>query len=107
MCVLDLACGSGEMLCTWSRDLPGLVELFGQLGWDLVQMVLADEDSWDRYVAAQWITVRDWPNADPHDELAGEFRIERDTAPAVPSGGAAAWLRHPAGGIHSAPDPGA
>lgn len=63
------------------RDLPGLVELFGQLGWDLVEMVLADEDSWDRYVAAQWITVRNWLNANPQDELAGEFRIELDTAP--------------------------
>jgi hypothetical protein len=38
--------------------------------------MLADEVSWDRYVAAQWITVRNRLNANPHDELAREFRIE-------------------------------
>ncbi|MFB6393866.1 SAM-dependent methyltransferase [Polymorphospora lycopeni] len=63
------------------RDLPGLVTLFGDLGWDLVEMVLADEDSWDRYVAAQWFTVRTWLDANPDHELAGAFRAELDTAP--------------------------
>jgi hypothetical protein len=33
--------------------LPELTESFGQLGCDVVEMVLADQDSWDRYVAAQ------------------------------------------------------
>ncbi|MEU8077820.1 class I SAM-dependent methyltransferase [Catellatospora citrea] len=63
------------------RDLPGLVTQFRDLGWDLVEMVLADEDSWDRYVAAQWFTVRQWLDANPGDELAGEFRAELDRAP--------------------------
>lgn len=63
------------------HDLPGLVALYGKLGWDLVEMVLANEDSWDRYVAAQWITVRTWLDANPDDELAGEFRAELDSAP--------------------------
>lgn len=63
------------------RDLPGLVDLFGNLGWDLVEMVLADEDSWDRYVAAQWFNIREWLDANPDDELAGAFRAELDTAP--------------------------
>ena len=40
------------------RLLPDLVQLFGALGYDLVEMVLADEDSWDRYAAAQWLSVR-------------------------------------------------
>ncbi|MGH3716951.1 MAG: SAM-dependent methyltransferase [Micromonosporaceae bacterium] len=31
------------------KDLPGLVRHFGDLGYDLVEMVLADQDSWDRY----------------------------------------------------------
>jgi SAM-dependent methyltransferase len=62
-------------------DLPGLVESFGRLGWDLVEMVLADEDGWDRYVAAQWLTVRTWLDANPDDELAPAFREELDTAP--------------------------
>ncbi|WP_155370178.1 SAM-dependent methyltransferase [Catellatospora vulcania] len=63
------------------RDLPALVAHFRDLGWDLVEMVLADEDSWDRYVAAQWFTVRQWLDANPEDELAGEFRAELDQAP--------------------------
>lgn len=63
-----------------SRDdfqtLPGLVELFGDLGYDLVEMVLADEDSWDRYACGHWITVRRWLDANPDDELAAQFRDE-------------------------------
>jgi SAM-dependent methyltransferase len=62
-------------------DLPGLVGLFGELGWDLVEMVLADEDSWDRYSAAQWFTVRAWLDANPGDELAGEMREELNIEP--------------------------
>lgn len=63
------------------RDLPGLVAHFGELGFDLVEMVLADEDSWDRYVAAQWFTVRDWLDTNPDDELAPQLRAELDEAP--------------------------
>jgi SAM-dependent methyltransferase len=63
------------------HELPGLVALFGKLGWDLVEMVLADEDSWDRYVAAQWLNVRTWLDANPDDDLAGELRAELDDAP--------------------------
>jgi SAM-dependent methyltransferase len=62
-------------------DLPGLVTRFGELGWDLVEMVLADEDSWDRYVAAQWLSVREWLDANPDDALAAEMRAELDRAP--------------------------
>ncbi|MGN9908654.1 SAM-dependent methyltransferase [Phytohabitans sp. LJ34] len=62
-------------------DLPGLVAGFGELGWDLVEMVLADEDSWDRYVAAQWLNVREWLDANPGHALAGEMRAELDRAP--------------------------
>jgi SAM-dependent methyltransferase len=62
-------------------DLPGLVALFGALGWDLVEMVLADEDSWDRYVAAQWFSIRRWLDANPDDELAAPMRAELNTAP--------------------------
>jgi SAM-dependent methyltransferase len=62
-------------------SLPGLVEHFGDLGWDLVEMVLADQDSWDRYVAAQWLAIRRWIDANPDDELVGEMRAELDTAP--------------------------
>ncbi|SCE78537.1 SAM-dependent methyltransferase [Micromonospora mirobrigensis] len=58
------------------HDLAGLVTLFGDLGWDLVEMVLADQDSWDRYAAAHWLNLRRWLDANPGDELAGELRRE-------------------------------
>jgi SAM-dependent methyltransferase len=63
------------------RDLPGLVALFGERGYDLVEMLLADEDSWDRYVAAQWLSVRTWLDANPDDELADLMRTELREAP--------------------------
>ncbi|NUT33131.1 MAG: methyltransferase domain-containing protein [Hamadaea sp.] len=63
------------------RDLPGLVALIGERGWDLVEMVLADEDSWDRYSAAQWFSIRQWLDANPDDELAAEMRAELDGEP--------------------------
>jgi SAM-dependent methyltransferase len=56
--------------------LPGLLESFGRLGYDVVEMVLADQDSWDRYVAPQWLNIRRWLDANPDDELAGELRAE-------------------------------
>ncbi len=65
------------------RSLPGLVEHFGELGCDLVEMVLADQDSWDRYVAAQWLTVRRWLDANRGDELYDELRAELTTVPGL------------------------
>jgi SAM-dependent methyltransferase len=73
--------GSGASAKADFHDLPGLIESFAQLGWDTIEMVLADEDSWDRYVAAQWFTVRNWLDANPDHESADEFRAELDTAP--------------------------
>jgi SAM-dependent methyltransferase len=61
--------------------LPALVAEFGALGYDLVEMVLADEDSWDRYRAAQWLNVRTWLDANPDDELAPAMRDELRKAP--------------------------
>jgi SAM-dependent methyltransferase len=63
------------------RPLPALVELFGKLGWDLVEMVLASQDDWDRYTAAQWLSTRRFLDEDSNDELAPEMRAELDTAP--------------------------
>jgi hypothetical protein len=61
-------------------DLPGLLDRFGQAGTDLVEMVLADEHSWDRYVAAQWWTLRRWLDEHPDDPRAGQVREFRDEA---------------------------
>ncbi len=62
--------------------LPELIESFGPLGCDVVEMVLADQDSWDRYVAASWLNIRRWLDANPHDELADEMRAELASDPA-------------------------
>ncbi|MEU2074860.1 methyltransferase domain-containing protein [Streptomyces sp. NPDC013489] len=61
--------------------LPELLQQFGDLNCDVVEMVLADQDSWDRYVAAQWLNIRRWLDANPDDELADEMRAELTAAP--------------------------
>lgn len=69
------AIGSADFL-----PLPELIERFGALGCDVVEMVLASQDSWDRYAAAQWLNIRRWLDANPDDELAGQLRGELTTA---------------------------
>ena len=54
--------------------LPELLASFRRLGYDVVEMVLADQDGWDRYEAAKWLTMRRWLEANPEDELAREVR---------------------------------
>ena len=54
--------------------LPALLASFGRLGYDVVEMVLADQDGWDRYEAAKWLTMRRWLDANPSDDLAKEVR---------------------------------
>ncbi len=41
-------------------SLTGTLDRFESAGLSLVEMVLADEDSWDRYAAAQWWTLAEW-----------------------------------------------
>jgi SAM-dependent methyltransferase len=62
--------------------LPELLASFGSLGYDVVEMVLADQDDWDRYEAAKWLTMRRWLEANPEDELAREIREKLTTEPA-------------------------
>ncbi|MBU5614930.1 SAM-dependent methyltransferase [Geomonas azotofigens] len=61
--------------------LPELIASFGDLGYDVVEMVLADQDSWDRYEAAKWLTMRRWLEANPDDELAQEVRAQLTSEP--------------------------
>ena len=62
--------------------LPELLASFGHLGYDAVEMVLADQDGWDRYEAAKWLTMRRWLEANPGDELAKEVRAKLTSEPA-------------------------
>jgi SAM-dependent methyltransferase len=61
--------------------LPGLLASFGHVGFDVVEMVLADQDGWDRYEAAKWLTMRRWLEANPGDELAKEVRAKLTSEP--------------------------
>jgi hypothetical protein len=61
--------------------LPELLASFGSLDYDVVEMVLADQEGWDRYEAAKWLTMRRWLEANPEDELAKEVRAELTSGP--------------------------
>ncbi|MCC6397742.1 MAG: methyltransferase domain-containing protein [Bacteroidetes bacterium] len=61
--------------------LPELLASFGHAGYDVVEMVLADQDGWDRYEAAKWLTMRRWLDANPDDELAKDVRAKLTSDP--------------------------
>ncbi|OPX72810.1 MAG: hypothetical protein A4E38_00395 [Methanoregulaceae archaeon PtaB.Bin108] len=70
----DVARGCGANAISDFLLLPELLASFGDLGYDVVEMVLADQDSWDRYEAAKWLTMRRWLEANPGDDFAKEVR---------------------------------
>jgi SAM-dependent methyltransferase len=49
-------------------------------GLELVEMVLANQDSWDRYYAKQWLTLSDWLRAHPDDPEAADIRAQHERA---------------------------
>lgn len=61
--------------------LPKLLASFGHLGYDVVEMVLADQESWDRYEASKWLTMRRWLEANPDDSMAKEVRAQLTSEP--------------------------
>lgn len=61
-------------------SLVGTLDRFESAGTELVEMVLADGDSWDRYVASQWWNVAEWLRSNPADARADEMRRFADTA---------------------------
>jgi hypothetical protein len=44
-------------------------------------MVLADQESWDRYEAANWLTMRRWLQENSDDELANQVREKWNSEP--------------------------
>ena len=62
-------------------ELPEFVASFGKLGYDVVEMLLANQDGWDRYEAAKWLTMRRWLEANPDDEMAQEIREQLNSEP--------------------------
>ena len=61
--------------------LPELLASFADLEYDVVEMVLADQDGWDRYEAAKWLTMRRWLEANPDDDFAKEVRAQLTSEP--------------------------
>ena len=66
------AMGDGER--TLFATLPGTLERFEASGFELIEMVLANGDGWDRYAAPQWRSVSDWLRAHPDDAQADTIR---------------------------------
>lgn len=61
--------------------LPELLASFGAMGYDVVEMMLATEESWDTYQAPQWLAMRRWADANPGHELHDEVRRLLATEP--------------------------
>jgi len=61
--------------------LPELLASFGHLGYYVVEMVLADQNGWDRYEAAKWLTMRRWLQTNHDDELAKDVRAKLTSEP--------------------------
>lgn len=55
-------------------DLAGTNARFEASGFELIEMILADPDDFDRYVASQWRTISDWLLANPDSPDADDMR---------------------------------
>jgi SAM-dependent methyltransferase len=55
-------------------SLAGTAERIEKAGFELLEMVLASPDDWDRYVASQWWTLSDWLRDNPSDPEVAEIR---------------------------------
>ncbi len=67
--LIALECGPDDF-----ASLGGTLDRFEASGHELIEMVLADGDSWDRYVAGQWWTIDRWLSAHQDDPRADEMR---------------------------------
>jgi SAM-dependent methyltransferase len=61
-------------------DLVSTLDRFEAAGTDVVEMVLANTDDFDRYAASQWLNVSDWLADHPDDPEASEIRDVRDAS---------------------------
>jgi SAM-dependent methyltransferase len=77
----DVAIGCDAGSISEFLTLPELLASFGYHGYDVVEMVLADQDSWDRYEAAKWLTMRRWLEANSDDDFAKEVRAKLTSEP--------------------------
>lgn len=59
-------------------DLAGTLGRFEAAGVELVEMLLANSDEWDRYQASQWLAASDWVAAHPDDPDAADIATMTD-----------------------------
>ncbi len=63
------------------ESLVGTLDRVDAAGFEMVEMVLASADDWDRYVAAQWMNVDDWLRDNPGEaeaeDLSDWIRVAR------------------------------
>jgi len=77
----DVAKGCSAASISDYLMLPGLLASFGDLDYDVVEMVLADQEGWDRYEAAKWLTMRRWLEANRDDDFAKDVRAQLTSEP--------------------------
>ncbi len=77
----DVAKGCSAGLISDFLMLPELLASFSKLNYDVVEMVLADQNCWDRYEAAKWLTMRRWLEANSDDDFAKEVRAQLTSEP--------------------------
>jgi len=61
-------------------SLAGTADRIADAGLELVEMVVADHDDWDRYNASQWWAIERWLREHPQDDVADDARAFRDSA---------------------------
>jgi hypothetical protein len=61
-------------------DLAGILSRVEDAQLDLVEMVLANQDTWDRYAASQWLNVSRWLAEHSDDPEADDVRRTRDNS---------------------------
>lgn len=65
---------AGQTFC----DLAGTLDRVESAGLELVEMLLASSDDWDRYQARRWLAVSDWLAGHPDDPDAAAIRANSD-----------------------------
>jgi hypothetical protein len=56
--------------------LPALYDCFNEAGLSLLNMVLTDDEGWDRYQTHHWTRIHQWLKEHPGDPDAAGFRTE-------------------------------
>lgn len=56
--------------------LSGFVGVFDDFGYDVVEMVLVDQEGWDWYEVVKWLIMCCWLEVNFDDDFVVEVRVE-------------------------------